>query len=86
MEIFAFVSTAILLLVFQLQDGYIMCICYIHRIMDNIAPNHKVLSRTELDTKKRLTPFRKKSCPCVKKNLLSLMHFCKQKKANKSAV
>ena len=35
--------------------------------MDNIIPNHKLQSRTELDTKKRLTPFREKSCPCVKK-------------------
>ena len=46
---------------FQLPDGYI------HWTMDNIIPNHKRLSRTELDTKKRPTPFSKKSRPCAKK-------------------
>ena len=35
--------------------------------MDNIIPNHKLLSKTELDTKKRQTPFSEKSHPCVKK-------------------
>ena len=56
-----------------------MCICYIHRIMDNIIPNHKLLSRTELDTEKRQTPFRKKVV-LVYKNLPSQMHFRKKKK------
>ena len=35
--------------------------------MNNIIPNHKLLSRTEVDTKKGQTPFSEKSHPCVKK-------------------
>ena len=35
--------------------------------MDNIIPNHKLLSKTELDTEKRQTPFSVKSRRCVKK-------------------
>ena len=35
--------------------------------MDNITPNHKLLSRTLLDTKKRQTSFSEKSRPCIKK-------------------
>ena len=35
--------------------------------MDNIIPNHTLLSQTELDTKKRQTLFSEKSRPCVKK-------------------
>ena len=35
--------------------------------MDGIIPNHKLLCRTELDTKKKLTPFSEKSRPSVKK-------------------
>ena len=35
--------------------------------MDKIIPNHKVLSRTELDTKKRQMPLSEKSRPWVKK-------------------
>ena len=47
--------------------------------MDNIIPNHKLLSRTELETKKRQAPFSEKSRTCVK-NLLSQMHFKKKTK------
>ena len=47
--------------------------------MDNILPNHRLLGRTELDSKKRQMPFSEKSRFCVKKNLLSQMHFCKKK-------
>ena len=35
--------------------------------MDNIIPNHKLLSRTELDTKTRQTPFSENSRHCEKK-------------------
>ena len=35
--------------------------------MDNIIPNNKLLSRTELDTKTRQTPFSEKSHPWAKK-------------------
>ena len=44
---------------------------------DNITPDHKLLSRTELDTIKKQTPFCEKSCPCVIK-LLSQIHFSKK--------
>ena len=35
--------------------------------MDNTIPNHKLLSRTELDTKMRQKPFSENNRPCVKK-------------------
>ena len=52
--------------------------------MDDIIPNHQLLSRTKHDTKTRKTPCSEKS-PCTKKNLQSQTHFFKTK-ANKSAV
>ena len=39
--------------------------------MDNIIPNHKLL-RTELDTKKRQTPFSEKKLSMCKKKYLKL--------------
>ena len=57
-----------------------MCICYIHWIMDNTIPNHKLLSRTELDTKTRQTPFSEKSRPWVKKTYYSKPNALLQKK------
>ena len=36
-------------------------------MMEIIIPNYKLLSRTELDTAKRQTPFSEKSHPSVKK-------------------
>ena len=46
--------------------------------MDNI-PNHKLLRRTELDTKKRQTLFSEKSRPCVKKLTKPNTPFAKKK-------
>ena len=50
--------------------------------MDNIIPNHKLLSRTELDSKKRPTPFNEKSRPCVKKPYQVKCTIAKKKQTN----
>ena len=59
-----------------------MCICYIHGIMENTIPNHKLLSRTELDAKKRQTSFSEKSRFCVKKPTKPNALLQKQKQTN----
>ena len=51
--------------------------------MDNIIPIHKLLSRTELDTKKRQTPFSEKSRPCVKKTYYAKCTSAKKKQKYK---
>ena len=53
--------------------------------MDNIIPNHKLLSRTELDTKKRQMPFSEKSRPCVKKPTTPNALLQKKKQKNKQS-
>ena len=72
-EIFAFISTTVLLtetlcnyvyLIYPLNNGY-------------ITPNHKLLSRTELDTKETRSHLEKKVA-LVQKNLLCQMHFNKK--------
>ena len=79
-KIFAFVSTTILLLqCFNYKTGILYNYVY---FLDTIIPNHKLLNGTDVDTKKRQTPFNEKSRPSVKKNLPSQMHFCKKKQTN----
>ena len=50
--------------------------------MDNILPNHKLLSRTELDNKKRRTPLVKKSSLCKKKHTKPNALLQKKKQTN----
>ena len=59
-----------------------MCICYIHRILDNITPNHELLAEQSLAFQ-RQTPFSEKSRPCVKKKPSKPNALLQKKKKSK---